>query len=263
LFFNTFQSFISKKPSIYLTLLELLVLIFKLCLFIILGLSMALPFLINTMYRSIFNLVVLVLFFTSCTKSGYQETTVYNNNFINGDITGLEGATWYTFNGTKTIGRYNNGGFTLHLTNLPKHKAIQIELVPYFHNSWDGNNNFGGIDGPDIWDMKVDGQEIVHATFSNSPCEPLYCLFQSYPVRYSTVNNPPMTDAVKTFGGTEDNCSGINTTSMYRIVKTISHTNSAVKISCRDFLVQTNVPNPLCDESWSMASIIVKVINLP
>ena len=72
-----------------------------------------------------------------------------------------------------------------------------------------------------------------------------------------------MTDAVKIFEGTEDNCSGINTSSMYRIVKTIAHTKSTVKISFRDFLVQTNVPNPICDESWSMAGIVVKVINTP
>jgi hypothetical protein len=111
--------------------------------------------------------------------------------------------------------------------------------------------------------MYADGQELVRSTFSNSPCEPLYCLFQSYPVRYSSVNNPPMTDAVKRFEGTADNCSGINTSSAYRIVKTISHTNSTLNLSFRDFLIQTNVPNAICDESWSMSSIVVKVINLP
>ena len=72
-----------------------------------------------------------------------------------------------------------------------------------------------------------------------------------------------MTDAVKIFEGTEDNCSGINTSTMYRIVKTIAHTSSTVKINFKDFLVQTNVPNPICDESWSMAGIVVKVINTP
>jgi hypothetical protein len=88
-------------------------------------------------------------------------------------------------------------------------------------------------------------------------------MFQSYPVKYAIVNNPPMTDAIKIFEGTEDNCSGNNTSTMYRIVKTIAHTNSTLNLSFRDFLVQTNVPNPICDESWSMSSIVVKVINLP
>ena len=98
---------------------------------------------------------------------------------------------------------------------------------------------------------------------SANPCNSLYCLFQSYPVRYSVVNNPPMTDAVKIFEGTADNCSGINTSTAYRIIKTISHTNSTLNLSFRDYLVQTNVPNPICDESWSMSSIVVKVINTP
>lgn len=215
------------------------------------------------MFKSFLNTALCIIFFASCTKSGYDESVVYNSNFNTGDQTGLDGAILYKYNGANIIGRYNNGGFNLNLSNLPKHKAIQIEVVPYFHNSWDGNNNYGGIDGPDIWTMYADGQELVRSTFSNSPCEPLYCLFQSYPVRYSTVNNPPMTDAAKIFEGTADNCSGINTSSMYRIVKTMTHNNSTLNLSFRDFLVQTNVPNPICDESWSMASIVVKVINLP
>ncbi len=215
------------------------------------------------MLNQIIKLALFVTLFAACTKSGYEEAIVYNNNFVTGDQSGLSGAILYNSNGSKIIGRYNNGGFALDLNNLPKHKAIQIEVVPYFHNSWDGNNNFGGIDGPDLWTMNADGQELVRSTFSNSPCEPLYCLFQSYPVRYGVVNNPPMTDAVQSFGGTEDNCSGINTSSMYRIVKTIPHNKSTINITFRDFLVQTNVPNPICDESLSMSSIVVKVINTP
>lgn len=215
------------------------------------------------MFNQILKIALCICLFASCTKSGYDESIVYNSNFATGDQTGLKGALISTYKGAKIIGRYNNGGFSLDLNNLPKHKAIQIEVVPYFHNSWDGNNNYGGIDGPDIWTMTADGQELVHSTFSNSPCEPLYCLFQSYPVRYGVVNNPPMTDAVSTFAGTEDNCSGINTSSIYRIVKTIPHNKSSINIAFRDFLVQTNVSNPICDESWSMASIIVKVINTP
>lgn len=221
------------------------------------------PYKFKTMFNQILKIALCIGLFTACTKSGYDESMVYNSNFATGDQSGLTGATMYTYQNAKIIGRYNNGGFSLDLSNLPKHKALEIEVIPYFHNSWDGNNNYGGIDGPDIWKMTVDDQDLVNATFSNSPCNPLYCLFQSYPIKYAIVNNPPMTDAVKIFEGTEDNCSGINTSSMYRIVKTIAHTKSTVKISFRDYLVQTNVPNPICDESWSMAGIVVKVINTP
>jgi hypothetical protein len=215
------------------------------------------------MFKSFLTTALCIALFTSCTKSGYDESVVYNSNFNTGDKSGLDGAILYKYNGANIIGRYNNGGFNLKLTNLPKHKIIQIEVVPYFHNSWDGNNSYAGIDGPDIWRMQADGVDLVNATFSNSPCNPLYCLSQSYPMKYAIVNNPPMTDAIKIFEGTEDNCSGNNTSTMYRIVKTIAHTNSTLNLSFRDFLVQTNVPNPICDESWSMSGIVVRVINLP
>jgi hypothetical protein len=61
--------------------------------------------------------------------------------------------------------------------------------------------------------------------------------------------------------GTTDNCSGINTTSAYKMIRTITHSNSTLNLNFRDFLVQTNVPDKLCDESWSIASLVVKVIN--
>ena len=172
------------------------------------------------MFKSFLTTALCIVLFTSCTKSGYDESVVYNSNFNTGDQTGLNGAILYKYNGANIIGRYNNGGFTLNLANLPKHKAIQIEVVPYFHNSWDGNNNFGGIDGPDIWRMQADGVDIVNATFSNTPCTSMYCLFQSYPVSYSggIINNPPKTDAMTVLPGF---CYTGYTygTSVYKIVK--------------------------------------------
>ena len=99
------------------------------------------------MFKSFLQTALCILVFASCTKSGYDEAVVYNSNFNTGDKTGLDGAILYKYNGANIIGRFNNGGFSLNLANLPKHKAIQIEVVPYFHNSWDGNNNYGGIDG--------------------------------------------------------------------------------------------------------------------
>jgi hypothetical protein len=211
-----------------------------------------------------YNLFFLSLFLalSGCIKSGYKEMVVYNSNFSAGDTTHLKGAVIWKWNNQNLIGRYNNGGFELNLNSLPTHTALEITVVPYFHDSWDGSTNVGGIDGPDLWQMNVDGNNLVYSTFSNSPCNTLYCLQQSYPLFYGFINNPPMTNAVQTLPGV-GHCSAIDVTSVYKIVKTISHSSSNVKISFRDFLVQTNVPNRLCDESWSMSSIIVKVINTP
>jgi hypothetical protein len=218
----------------------------------------------KNLYMFKFNLGVLITCFllSGCLKSGYKEAVVYNSDFTSGNLSNLTGAVIWNWNGQKLVGRYNNGGFDLDLTNLPSHTALQITVIPYFHDSWDGSTNVGGIDGPDIWQMKVDGNVLVNSTFSNSPCNSMYCLQQSYPLPYSYINNPPMTNAVQTLPGV-GHCSGIDATSVYKIVKTIAHSGNNVKLSFHDFLVQTNVPDQLCDESWSMSSIVVKAISNP
>ncbi len=199
---------------------------------------------------------------SGCIKSGYDEATVYDSNFKSGSTEKLKGAILYKKDGEFFIGRYNNGGFSVNLDNLPPHKAIEITVEPYMHDSWDGNNNYGGIDGPDVWTMYADGEELVNSSFSNSPCNSMYCLFQSYPARYSggIINNPPRTDAMSLLPGF---CYTGYTygTSVYKIAKTISHSKSSLNISFRDFLVQTNVSDPLCDESWSVGLLRVKILN--
>jgi hypothetical protein len=214
------------------------------------------------MFKSNLGYLAICFLLAGCVKSGYQESIVYNSNFMSGSTANLTGAKIWNWNNQNLIGRYNNGGFELNLTNLPKHTALEITVVPYFHDSWDGSTNVGGIDGPDIWQMNVDGALLVNSTFSNTPCNPLYCLQQSYPLPYGFINNPPMTNAVQTLPGV-GHCSGIDLTSVYKIVKTITHNKSSVKISFHDLLVQTNVPDKLCDESWSVAGLVVKVINTP
>lgn len=197
-----------------------------------------------------------------CIKSGYNEATVYDNDFKKGSTEKLKGALLYKKNDEFFIGRYNNGGFSLNLDNLPAHTAIEITVQPYLHDSWDGNNNYGGIDGPDIWTMYADGQELVNSSFSNSPCNSMYCLFQSYPAKYSggIINNPPKTDVMSVLPGF---CYTGYTygTSVYKIVKTISHSKSTLSINFKDYMVQTNVSDPLCDESWSVGVLKVKVLN--
>jgi hypothetical protein len=213
------------------------------------------------MFKYNLGFVAICFLLSSCVKSGYQESVVYNSNFNSGSTANLKGAVIWNWNNQTLLGRYNKGGFELNLTNLPKHTALEITAIPFFHDSWDGSTNVGGIDGPDIWQMNVDGALLVNATFSNSPCNSMYCLQQSYPLPYSFINNPPMTNAVQTLPGV-GHCSGIDVTSVYKIVKVISHNSSSVKISFHDNLVQTNSPD-ICDESWSMSALVVKVINTP
>jgi len=198
----------------------------------------------------------------SCAKSGYNEVMVYNNNFKTGSTDKLTGAILYKNNGEYLIGRYNKGGFTLDLDNLPTHQAIEIIVEPRFHDSWDGNNNYGNIDGPDVWNINMDGTDILKATFSNTPCNAIYCLYQSYPADFGIINNPPKTGSYMDVPGI-CHMADVFKTSVYKIDKTIKHSSSKVNIKFQDFLVQKNVVDQLCDESWSMGSIIIKIINTP
>ena len=47
------------------------------------------------------------------------------------------------------------------------------------------------------------------------------------------------------------------------MVKTIKHTGSTAKIQFLDYLVQLNAADKMCDESWSVYSLKVKVLNTP
>lgn len=217
---------------------------------------------ISKTLRSLIGLFIGASVLTGCLKSGYDEMVVYDNEFKTGSTEKLTGAKLYKYEGEYVIGRYNQGGFALDLTNLPNHKALQVIVEPRFHDSWDGNNNFGGVDGPDLWNLKVDGVDLVYSTFSNSPCNSLYCLFQSYPGGFGVVNNPPRTEATISLPRVCHSSDAYGT-SGYKMVKTIKHTGSSAKIQFQDFLVQLNAADKMCDESWSVYSLKVKVLNTP
>ncbi len=210
----------------------------------------------------LFTILTAITLTAGCVKSGYNEVMVYNNNFKTGSSDKLTGAILYKNNGEYLIGRYNKGGFTIELDNLPTHQAIEIIAEPRFHDSWDGNNNYGGIDGPDIWNINMDGTTVLNATFSNTPCNAIYCLYQSYPAEYGMINNPPKTGANMDVAGI-CHMADVFRTSIYKINKTIKHSGSKVRINFRDLLVQKNVADQMCDESWSMGGLMIKVINTP
>ena len=210
----------------------------------------------------LFTILTAITLTMGCVKSGYNEAVVYNSNFKTGATDKLTGAILYKNNGEYLIGRYNKSGFTISLENLPAHQAIEIIAEPRFHDSWDGNNNYGAIDGPDVWNITMDGTTVLNTTFSNTPCNAIYCLYQSYPADYGLINNPPKTGAYMDVAGI-CHMADVFKTSVYKIDKTIKHSASKVTISFKDFLVQKNVADQMCDESWSMGSLIIKIINTP
>lgn len=202
------------------------------------------------------SLIAFILFLTmvSCEDTLESEVVVYSNDFSTLNLANFENGKLFIFRQDTLMGFYNNEEVSVTINDLPGHNVMKVEVELWIHDSWDGNPD-DGISGPDVWYMQVDGQDVVRTTFSNSPCEPLFCLKQSYPNDYFRQNNPKS-------GAIETNIPGLclfgafpRYTTKYRITKLIKHTASSVKLTLGDELVQTNVPDPLCDESWSVGKI--------
>ncbi|MEO8887341.1 MAG: hypothetical protein ABI367_14855 [Mucilaginibacter sp.] len=213
--------------------------------------------------------LVLVAFITtillfSCKQQVRNETVVYSNDFEANNLSGITNGTITQYNNTAVLGLYNNSYFSLLVNNLPKHDLVTITFDLYIHDSWDGNKQ--SPDGPDIWEMSVDGNTFISATFSNAPCAGgggVFCPPQSYPFNYPSSFNNPKTGAYRTdLPGICQLIGDPNGTTLYKIVKTFKHSNSILILKCLDKLVQTNSSNPKCDESWSVDNINIKTISL-
>lgn len=209
-------------------------------------------------------LLFLASLFLSCAKDVKSETEVYNNDFESGNLTNIDKGLITTFNGTHVLGRYNSGGFTLTVPNLPKHDLVEVSFDLYIHDTWEGNSIQGSFAGPDMWKLSVDGNPYINTTFSNSDCGVgNFCPPQSYPGNYLNSYNNPKTGAFRTnLPGACALASSPNGTTQYKIVKQISHSAGTVTIQCLANLIQTNVTDVLCDESWSVDNIKIKVITL-
>lgn len=217
-------------------------------------------------FRRLIFLIFPLFLFTGCKKNAYNTVEIYNNNFENSDLSNISGGIVNDYNNSKVIGYYNNGGFKLLVNNISSHDLVTISFDLYIHDTWSGNNrgNAVVIDGPDIWQMKLDGEPYINTTFSNTgDCGGgVYCLQQSYPNNYPFHNDPKTGAYNKNLPGV---CAlkGLNGgTSLYKIEKTIKHRKGSLLVEFKDMLKQSNTNDPLCDESWSLDNLIIKTSNL-
>ena len=210
-------------------------------------------------------LCFLLFLLTSCAKSVGNEADIYSNDFESNNLKGITNGVISSFSGTNVLGNYSNGGFDLTLNNLPEHELIDVSFDLYIHDGWVGNQRLSDNETmPDIWQMKVNGKTYVSTTFSNQDCiSGNICPPQSYPADYPSNNYNP-----KSFASRIDLpgfCSWLtnpNGSSLYKIHKSISHSDKTLLLQCLDKLVQKNVADKKCDASWSVDNIKIKVINL-
>jgi hypothetical protein len=210
-------------------------------------------------------LSLVFIFLFSCKSKVTNEAVVYTNDFESNDLSGISNGVISQYNGSAVLGQYNvnenAGNFSLSLSKLPKHDIITISFDLYIHDSWDGNKT--DPNGPDIWQMLVDGKTYINTTFSNQECIPgNFCSPQSYPLNYPNSNSNPKGAAYRTDLPGVCATPGANGTTEYKITKTFSHTSGTVVLQCIDKLVQKDSSTPMCDESWSVDNIKIKAITL-
>lgn len=217
----------------------------------------------RTLYKIRFGWSVCIFALTvvcfSCVETVENQTLVYSNNFSTVDLAGFENARLFVWRNDTIAGFYHNEEVAVTIDNLPTHNYLKVSVEVLIHDSWDGNVD-DGLSGPDYWFMGLDETETYRTTFSNTPCAPTYCLYQSYPNTFFRQNRPK-TGAVDVnmpglclFGRTD------NYTTRYVVEQLIEHSQSEVRLFMGDELKQTNSPSPICDESWSIASIRVSAI---
>lgn len=199
----------------------------------------------------------------ACKTEVSRTVVVYNNDFESNNLTNITNGLTATYNGSTVLGRYNSnvnkGFFDLSINNLPKHDLVIVTFDLYIHDSWDGNKS--APDGPDIWEMKVDGNTYIYATFANFQCSPTaICSPQSYPDNYPNFYHNPKTGAYAT--NLPGICNAANSTTLYKISKTFRHSSSSLILECSDKLIQTNATDKLCDESWSVDNLKVQAVSL-
>jgi hypothetical protein len=194
-----------------------------------------------------------------CLPTVEMEQVVYSNNFSDLNLAGFENGKLFIFQNDTVAGFYHNEEVAVSIPDLPAHNYLKVTVDLLIHDSWDGNPD-DGIAGPDFWYMGYDNKEVIRTTFSNSPCESTYCLYQSYPNDFRR-NNVPKS------GATQTNLPGLcifgafdNYTTRYSVSRLILHSNPSVRIYMGAELLAKNSPDPICDESWSIANIEIVAI---
>ncbi|MXV51716.1 hypothetical protein GS399_12095 [Pedobacter sp. HMF7647] len=204
--------------------------------------------------------LVFVLTIPSCTKDLATQETVYENDFDKGSLNAIVNGRIDTYNGSKVLGRYEESGFNLVLSDLPKHDMIRVSFDLYIHDSWNGNAP--APFGPDIWIMDMDNANYIYTTFANTNQTDTAGVRQSFPKTYLPfAGNLPYTNAIdKTLDGV---CSlqGVSGgTAVYRIEKSIYHTQNSFTLGCYGQLEHADASDKKCDASWSVDNLRVKTV---
>ncbi len=150
------------------------------------------------------------------------------------------------YNGSKVLGRFNNGRIDLAIHQLPRHQAVSVQFDLFIHDKWENT----------LWKMEIDGQEKLLTGFSN-----FTAIQQSYPNwlgNGSTLFPAGANSFNKNLPGACSMASQPNGTSEYKMEQTFQHSDADFSFSCSD---AGNYFNLNCERSWSIDNLKITLIN--
>ena len=123
-------------------------------------------------------------------------------------------------------------------------------------------------DQPDAWFLELNSDtdsgipnSVWETSFSNSVCNSVLCLKQSYPGVFPA-ENLPREGSSRLLPGLCSLESDFDGTTLYTIEKGFEHSGNALLIRFYDQLYQPNAVDndKRCDESWSLDNLKVRII---
>jgi len=204
-------------------------------------------------------LCVTALVLQGCFKDITKKREAYANNFDDRELKGFKiyknnmlvaAPMLDTFNGSITLGPFNNTLVELLVDNLPIHNAVEVSFDLYVHDQWQGDHTSSN-NVPDLWIMRINDSLNLITTFSNTQYT------QTYPNWYIGAPASPAranswNAALPGFCSISGRQDG---SSQYKIVQTFLHTKQSFKIALSDAL-----QGDLCTKSWSIDNFQVKSI---
>ncbi|MEW5869395.1 MAG: endonuclease/exonuclease/phosphatase family protein [Chloroflexota bacterium] len=151
--------------------------------------------------------------------------------------------------GTYFLGEFGQETVTLSLSELPPHSWVRVVFDLFIIRSWDGNN---AQNGPDIWQLGIDGNPLLHTTFSNIK-HPTYS--QAFPGEYPGSVYAAQTGAV----AVNTLCyqyNGVTMDATYHLMHDMQHTGNTIQIDFSGLQLGS-----ISTESWGLDNVEVYLLS--
>jgi hypothetical protein len=183
---------------------------------------------------------------------------VYENNFNDGSLNGIETSAWLpnglfgtipynkitTYQNNNMLGLFNNSSVLLIFDHLSQHDNIKVEFDLYLHDNWQNN----------LWKMTFDGQDQLLTGFSNDST-----VLQDYPNWFQTGKASPAGNQAQEIylPGICSLKNSIRGTSRYKIITSIAHSTNSFTLQLSD---AGGALNDTCNRSWAIDNL--KIVSL-